>query len=407
MDNVTHALAGALLAGATVQHLARRVGPQSPAIRRAAVAIGVLTAELPDVDLFWSGPSLGMGKLAYLLHHRGHTHTVVFAVAAAVAVWGIALAIRRDLRGPVARPVLLLALAGTLSHVALDYTNSYGVHPWWPVDNRWVYGDAVFIVEPWLWIVALPPLFFASGAVARVAWALLLAVILGAAWRVDMVGNDVALVLTAGAVAWAVLVGMVRAERRIPMGFVAWLGIEVVFFASSVVGRRVIEREAGPSLVDAALSPAPGNPLCISAVVVSLDGETYRARMASVAPVPLLRGVDSCRGRGEGVARDTAPRDGGAGRVRWGAEWSAPIAELRALAAANCEVSAALRFIRVPAWRRLNGGDVELYDLRYGEGSFASIVAAAEPARCPAPLPPWQWPRHDVLGMAGATRRDG
>src|SRR5512139_2178916 len=99
MDNVTHALAGALLAGATVQHLARRVGPQSPAIRRAAVAIGVLTAELPDVDLFWSGPSLGMGKLAYLLHHRGHTHTVVFAVAAAVAVWGIALAIRRDLRG--------------------------------------------------------------------------------------------------------------------------------------------------------------------------------------------------------------------------------------------------------------------------------------------------------------------
>jgi inner membrane protein len=163
MDNVTHALAGCLVAAAAVQSTERRDGALSPAFRWGAYTLGVVTAELPDADLFYSGAWTGMGKLGYLLHHRGHTHTVLFAIASALVVWGLALALRRDLRAArPARVLLMLSLIGSLSHVALDYTNSYGVHPWWPVDNRWVYGDAVFIIEPWFWIIALAPLFFIS-----------------------------------------------------------------------------------------------------------------------------------------------------------------------------------------------------------------------------------------------------
>ncbi|WP_370466973.1 metal-dependent hydrolase, partial [Salmonella enterica] len=44
-----------------------------------------------------------------------------------------------------------IACLATLLHIALDFTNSYGVHPFWPFDNRWYYGDAVFIVEPLFW----------------------------------------------------------------------------------------------------------------------------------------------------------------------------------------------------------------------------------------------------------------
>ena len=39
------------------------------------------------------------------------------------------------------------------SHVPLDALNSYGVHPFYPVDSSWYFGDAVFIFEPGFWIV--------------------------------------------------------------------------------------------------------------------------------------------------------------------------------------------------------------------------------------------------------------
>ena len=47
---------------------------------------------------------------------------------------------------------LLIALALT-SHLLLDWWNSYGVHPFWPLMSRWFYGDAVYILEPWLWML--------------------------------------------------------------------------------------------------------------------------------------------------------------------------------------------------------------------------------------------------------------
>lgn len=400
MDNVAHALAGCLLAAAAVESVERREGAASSGFRRAAVIVGLVAAELPDADLFYSGAWLGMGKLGYMLHHRGHTHTVLFAVASAVFVWALALALRRDLRAPPrARVLLLLSLAGSVSHVALDYTNSYGVHPWWPLDNRWIYGDAVFIVEPWLWIAALPPLLFvARGVFARVLFSLLLVGILAAAWRVDMVGNGVAAALTIGAVLWTATVRAAPASRRVALGLGAWLGLEAMFFTASGTARRAVVHDVGPSLKDVVLSPSPGNPLCMSAIVVTEDAGIYRATRASVAPAPGWRNAAACPLSSRGLRNGERGERADSPAIRWGATWSAPIAELRDLAATNCEVAAALRFIRVPIWRRMGDGGVELSDLRYGEGgeSFASIVARTG-ALCPGPVPGWEWPRNDVL----------
>jgi inner membrane protein len=47
--------------------------------------------------------------------------------------------------------LLVLAYVGLYSHVFLDYLNNYGVRLLAPFDWRWFYGDAVFIVDPWLW----------------------------------------------------------------------------------------------------------------------------------------------------------------------------------------------------------------------------------------------------------------
>lgn len=407
MDNVTHALAGSLLAAAACRHVERAGDPPAPAFRLTAFTLGIVLAEFPDVDIFYSGESLGMGRLGYLLHHRGHTHTVLFGVVAALVAWGVALLLRRSLRDARhARPLLALALVASLSHVTLDFTNSYGVHPWWPVDGRWIYGDAVFIVEPWFWIVAIPPLVFAVRTVlARLVLVALLSIILVASWRVEMVGTGVATVVTAGAVAWSLVSWRVPAARRVSLGIVGWLVLEGIFFSAGAAGRAAVRRATGPELRDVVLSPSPGNPLCLSAIVVTDDDGTYAATKATVAPVPSLLSAASCRGDrgdrggGEGEAKRPRPAQrADSPAMQWGWRWQAPVAELQALAAERCDVSAALHFIRVPIWRRSPDGAVTLFDLRYGDGddSFTTIVSRPG-VTCAWTVPGWEPPRRDLL----------
>ena len=51
------------------------------------------------------------------------------------------------------RQVLLLAGISVLTHPILDTLNTYGVRWLMPFSERWFYGDVLFIVDPWLWIV--------------------------------------------------------------------------------------------------------------------------------------------------------------------------------------------------------------------------------------------------------------
>jgi inner membrane protein len=56
--------------------------------------------------------------------------------------------------GPPLRPGWLLGLSylALYSHLFLDFLNNYGVRLLAPLEWRWFYGDAVFIVDPWLWL---------------------------------------------------------------------------------------------------------------------------------------------------------------------------------------------------------------------------------------------------------------
>ncbi len=127
--------------------------------RKTALATATLTlaAEAPDLDVvsrFW-GSAFGLN------HHRGFTHSflgvpIVAAVVVAF-VYGIWRLRGRKTRNPNLPPRwgLLYAyacLAG-LSHILLDYTNSYGVRPFWPFSERWVSWDIIYIVEPILLVV--------------------------------------------------------------------------------------------------------------------------------------------------------------------------------------------------------------------------------------------------------------
>src|SRR5260370_25849090 len=58
----------------------------------------------------------------------------------------------RKLNDPTLPPrwglLFLYACLAGLSHILLDFTNNYGVRPFWPFSERWYSWDIVFIVEP-------------------------------------------------------------------------------------------------------------------------------------------------------------------------------------------------------------------------------------------------------------------
>ena len=411
MDNVTHSVAGLLLAESMARLRARGANTE-PSARFGVIAAitSMVAANLPDADLFYSG--LGRDRLRYMLHHRGHTHTVVVAILGAVLLWAVAMLVwrrlgrerpsRRD-----ARWLAALLLAGTLSHLALDWTNSYGVHPFWPVDDRWRYGDAVFIVEPWLWVVSVPALVAATTSrVARVLLSLVLVAGLGLAWRVDLVSTGAAVVLTAGAALSVALARVLRADARATVAVAGWLAVTLTMAMGAARARATVvqaTRELDPEaeVLDVVVSPLPANAVCLLAITVERSGATYRVATARVSSVPSVVAAAQCGERaavGSSLGR-SARRSTPA--VEWGGEWAGPSRELETLVRESCPALAAMRFIRVPIWRALGDSTVMLGDVRYGGGGsgFADVRVPRRSEACPRGTPPWAPPRTDLLGL--------
>jgi inner membrane protein len=138
MDNLTHTLYGITMSKAGLD----RISP------RATVAL-VLGANLPDIDLI----TLWGGSVTYLKYHRGITHSVLGVLIEAALLAGIILLgeqwLTKARRTQYSR-LYLLSLAGLLSHLLLDYTNSYGIRPFLPMSAGWFAGDLVFIIDPWM-----------------------------------------------------------------------------------------------------------------------------------------------------------------------------------------------------------------------------------------------------------------
>ena len=425
MDNVTHSLAGLLLAESAVRLRAHRTrsepavipsevegsAPNSPRFRLVAALSSMFAANLPDSDLFYTG--VGADRLTYLLHHRGHTHTVLIAMLGAALLWlAVTLVWRWRARVPPARDesrwLLGLLVVSTLSHIVLDWTNSYGVHPFWPIDNRWRYGDSVFIVEPWFWVIAVPTLFLASGRrVARGLLALVLLLGIVLAWRVQQVTMGAALALTVGAVASVLIARALRPGRRVAAAVAAWVAVTLIMATGSARARATTlraVRDADPTaeVLDVVVTPLPANPLCTTIITVERSGPTYRVVTGRVRGTASLGHVSRCGGRDGGGPMFQVSSRRSTRTVQWDTEWAAPHAELAALARESCPALAALRFMRVPAWRAVDDSTVILGDVRYGGGSgdgFSDVTVPRRSASCPEAVPAWTPPRADLLGL--------
>jgi inner membrane protein len=142
MDNLCHTLVGAAMGEAGLKRQSR--------YGNAAL---MLSANAPDIDVL-----VFFTDTASVSFRRGWTHGIaaqlVLPVVVTATLWTLDRV--RPARGdaPPLRAgwLLLLSFAGVYSHVFLDYLNNYGVRLLTPFDWRWFYGDAVFIIDPWLWV---------------------------------------------------------------------------------------------------------------------------------------------------------------------------------------------------------------------------------------------------------------
>jgi inner membrane protein len=146
VDNLCHTLVGAAFGEAGLK---RRT--------RFASTVLMVSANLPDVDVLVFATSIPAVSF-----RRGWTHGILAQLILPITLTALVVALDRW-RAPTQRAdgdapplhagwVLLLSYIGVFSHVFLDFLNNYGVRLLAPFDWRWFYGDAVFIVDPWLWL---------------------------------------------------------------------------------------------------------------------------------------------------------------------------------------------------------------------------------------------------------------
>lgn len=410
MDNLTHSLAGLALGELTHRLLPVEPDPARAATRRRLLLVtGALASNFPDLDLVLT--PLAPAPLGYLLHHRGHTHTLLYALPQAllllVALWACWPKARALLRSSAPARLGLLAATGLglLLHLGMDALNVYGIHPFAPFDPRWYYGDMVFIVEPVFWLALGTPL--AAHVAAPGRRRILLGLLLGVPLLFVFTGHLQWGSFVALAVLWALsqLLTRRRGERAALLAGVGLAGAFVLLQGTMAQLARAELRAAlrlehpAVRIFDLPLSAFPTNPLCWGAIAITGDGlGGYRIRRGVLSLAPGLNPAARCPAPIAGVPVAPLAGPGERAGLAWAFEERGRLASLRALRAGDCRVDAWLRFARVPSLVQGTGTDVR-YGLP-GVPNFSTLPYAAQAGLpCPSGLPRWGYPRADLLGM--------
>lgn len=153
MDNLTHTLTGVALSKAGLDRFARGTYP---------TWLLVLGANSPDIDTLFA-----QSGARYLEVHRGLSHSLAFAPVLAAITMGVVWLIHRRWKKDTPYPWLpsfLLALAGALSHVLMDFITPYGTRVLAPFSSARLAWDICPVIDLWqlmviLVVLTLPWLF--------------------------------------------------------------------------------------------------------------------------------------------------------------------------------------------------------------------------------------------------------
>ncbi|MCM3872485.1 MAG: metal-dependent hydrolase [Pyrinomonadaceae bacterium] len=145
MDNLTHSLVGLVASKAGLEKL-------SP----GTTGLCILAANVPDADIV----ALIGGRWNYLHHHRGITHSIFGALLLALTLplifycaGRLIARIRGRQPGVRLKGLMIASFLVTATHPFMDWTNNYGIRPFLPWSSHWSYGDFIFIIDPFLWMI--------------------------------------------------------------------------------------------------------------------------------------------------------------------------------------------------------------------------------------------------------------
>jgi inner membrane protein len=276
MDPIAHTFTGMSLAAAGL----RRATP----LAVTALFMGV---NAPDVDIL---STLGPDQ-ASMAFRRGWTHGVLALVLWPFVLTGVLLAWDRYVRlkrkpgaAPArAGPLLMLTALAVVTHPTLDWLNNYGLRWLMPFSGEWFYGDALFVIDPWVWLMLGGAAFltFSQSVRARWRWAVFFTL------ASFLVLGSTALVPRTSAVLWivgaAALVALrcslrdappAKLERAAQAG-IAMTAVYMVAMVGAMAAARAEVRAAvaarGIVAEDVMVAPAPADPFGGSVVVMTPD----------------------------------------------------------------------------------------------------------------------------------------
>jgi len=345
----------------------------------------VLAANAPDVDIV---TLIFGGRWTFLQQHRGISHsivgTLVLAILLPVLFWvvdSVMARTRRTVPRVKFKGLLLASILVAATHPLLDWTNNYGLRPFLPWSARWFYGDFVFVIDPFIWLVLGGAAFLLTAKTLRrrIVWSIL-AVLLSILVLIGSPGGEQTPHVSVLRILWVigliVIVSLYYRESarkggRVPITAllmvltycVTLAGIHWFALRQAESRAQTIASEHQENLIRVAAMPTVADP-SMWLVVMETDRATYRFPWA----------VFKARAEGDPM-RFEKP--------------TAPATEIIARASQDPRAQIFLGFARFPAMR-ISPEDcatqtlVQFADLRYtepgkGRGTFSLDV----PVDCP------------------------
>jgi inner membrane protein len=286
MDNMTHSLFGISVAETYLQ---TRKDKPARLWRPLFYFTSILANNFPDFDLLFR--FVDPTRLGYLVNHRGFTHTLILTPLMALFIFGLSILVADYLKLPWRegkKDLFLLSFLGGLTHIALDSLNSYGVHPFWPLDSHWYYLDSVFIIEPLLWVGVICMLWNVLER-KKIAYALgaLTVLIYGFGGLKGLISP---VALTTFIFLTVLIFGLFKKISHSRLGLsslIAFCIVCALFYSHQLSARHLVvqslKQQTSNHLIDVSLTPLPSNLNCWFFLAASKSETTYQVDAGVIA----------------------------------------------------------------------------------------------------------------------------
>jgi inner membrane protein len=290
MDPLAHTLFGATMAEAGLK--------RKTALATATLIIG---ANIPDVDAI----AMFISSDYSLLVRRGWTHGILALLIWPFFLTALMLGIDRLIdvwmkrrenprKGTPMRPAALLGIAclAVWSHPLLDLLNTYGIRLLMPFNGTWFYGDTLFIIDPWFWLLAGAGVVLARSKswIGISGWILLGAAVTALITTADIVPLFLKIIWLAGVIAILLIRWSGRHRGASQPIALSLLSILVLYIAFMFTGSRLTAAHAKTQLSDQGVeilqvmpNPLPARPLLRTGVAVS-DSHYFLFRINWLQP---------------------------------------------------------------------------------------------------------------------------